>query len=128
MATPTQLCPKNDRPHPIGSLQSTQNAHLMIAANQAHAPNTSSGSPSLRVVVQRPHEQFYLLHSPLTASATVQDVMQELRKIKNDELSKTKVLRLFRQGLWTTVIEIANISTVSYQLGVLSDKSVRQFS
>jgi hypothetical protein len=98
------------------SSQLTRIAPLMVAPSQEQASNTSSHF--LRVVVQRPHKHYFLLSSPMSASSTVRDVMQELRKIKAKELSRIKSLRFLKEGLWTTVIETANLSTVSEHFSV----------
>jgi hypothetical protein len=67
------------------------------------------------VVIQRRHKRFFLLPLRITASATSKEVMTKLRETKNQEVSKIRVLKPIRQALWTTVIEIVNLSTVSDQ-------------
>ena len=44
--------------------------------------------------------------------------MKELREIRSHEVSRIKVLKSVRQLLWTTVIEIATLSTVSDQIAL----------
>lgn len=44
--------------------------------------------------------------------------MKALQQMKNQEASRIKVLKPARQSLWTTVIEIVNLSSVSELMGL----------
>jgi hypothetical protein len=111
MATPTSPIPNDDGPEATVSLHETQHTPLIRSENKRQPGNATGGS--VRVVVQRPHKRSFLLPLILMASATGGDVMKELREIRNHEVSRIKVLKPVRQLLWTTVIEIATLSTVS---------------
>jgi hypothetical protein len=67
----------------------------------------------LHVLVQRPHKRFFLTPQRLTPSTTARDVMKVLRDMRSQEISRIRALKLFRQVLWKSVVEIATLSTVS---------------
>ena len=111
MATSTSPIPNNDWPEATVSLHETEHTPSIHSEDERQPRNAIGGS--IRVVVQRPHKRSFLLPLILMASATSGDVMKELREIRNHEVSRIKVLKPVRQLLWTTVIEIATLSTVS---------------
>ena len=116
MATSTSPIPNNNGPEATVSLHETQHAPSIRSENEKQ-PGNAIGR-SVRVVVQRPHKRTFLLPLILMASATGGDVMKELREIRSHEVSRIKVLKSVRQLLWTTVIEIATLSTVSDQIAL----------
>ena len=116
MVNSTSPVPNNDGPEATASLYETQHAPSIRSENERQPGNAIGGS--VRVVVQRPHKRFFLLPLILKTSATSGDVMKELREIRNHEVSRIKVLKPVRQLLWTAVIEIATLSTVSDQIAL----------
>lgn len=95
----------------ISPLRETQRAPSIRSENEIYSGNTIIGS--VCVVIQRRRKRFFLLPLRIGASATSKEVMTKLRETKNQEVSRIKVLKPTRQALWTTVIEIVNLSTVS---------------
>jgi len=106
----------NNGPVGIASPPETQHAPLIDSENERHSGNAINGS--VRVVMQRPHQRFFLLPLVLNASASSRDIMKALQQMKNQEASRIKVLKPARQSLWTTVIEIVNLSSVSELMGL----------
>jgi len=98
-------------PEAAAPLLEPQQASL-ISPESERAPGTAVIG-SIRVVVQRPRKHFFLSplnYEPLT---TGRDIMKDLGEMRNQEVSRINVLKPIRQALWTPVIEIVNLSTVS---------------
>jgi len=103
--------PNNAHPESAALLHGTQ--HTTLARPELGQTHRNVINGSVYVVVQRPHNRFFLQLLSLKASTTSRDVIQELRVIQNQEVSRIKIMKHIRKTLWTTVIEMAHLSTVS---------------
>jgi len=111
MATLTSPLPNSVQSESEACLHGSLCTSLVHSENGQHPENPINGS--VHVVVQRPHNRFFLQLLSLNASTTSREVIQELRQIQNREVSRIKIMKHIRKSLWTTVIEIAYLSTVS---------------
>jgi hypothetical protein len=67
----------------------------------------------VKVVFPKAKGRFMLMYLPVIASNTGEDVMVALQKLHTNEASSQRILNFIRSFFWTTVIEIATLSSVS---------------
>jgi hypothetical protein len=120
MATTASSPPSPSRNEVLGelvALHETPNSSATRSESERHPPENATRL-SVCVVVQRPRKRFFLLPLILLASTNSREVMRVLQELKNQEVSRIKLLKPVRQLLWTTVIEISQLSTVNNPLGI----------
>jgi hypothetical protein len=99
------------------ALHETQHSPPISSESERHPPENATRL-FIHVVVQRPHKRFFLVPFKVLASTNGREVMKALQELKNEEISRIKLLKPVRQLLWTTVIEISKLSTVNNPLSI----------